>query len=268
RIMSMTKVVTAVAALRLVEQGHIALQDPVSRWIPELAEPRVLRHPAAELTDTVPAAAPITLEHLLTQRSGYGMILADTPLQHAMAAGGVEAGPLPVALGAGQWLEALTALPLAFQPGRGWRYHHSYGLLGILLSRISGVSTGEHLATSIFEPLGMGDTGFWVPPSAADRLPAAYRHGDEGLIEIQPAADGFFAAPPPFDVSHADLVSTAADLHTFLRSLRDGALISAEHLALLRSDRVPDDVKRPEDFFPGFWDATGWGYGVSVVTDG
>src|SRR5699024_6251726 len=91
RIMSMTKVVTAVAALRLVEQGHIARQDPVSRWIPELAEPRVLRHPAAELTDTVPAAAPITLEHLLTQRSGYGMILADTPLQHAMAAGGVEA---------------------------------------------------------------------------------------------------------------------------------------------------------------------------------
>ena len=85
-------------------------------------------------------------------------------------------------MGAEEWLRRLTELPLAFQPGEGWRYHHSFGVLGILISRVTGRPLGEHLAEDVFGPLGMTDTALWVVEGKLDRLPAAYRHGDEGLV--------------------------------------------------------------------------------------
>ncbi|MGP9681843.1 serine hydrolase domain-containing protein [Brachybacterium sp. AOP3-A1-3] len=268
RIQSMTKLITAVAALRLVEQGELTLESPVATWLPELAEPVVLSRPDAELTDTVPARTPITLRHLLTNTSGCGMILDDTPLQRAMAANGTEAGPLPPTLGADDWLAALSSLPLVGQPGEVWRYHHSFGLLGILLSRISGTSTGEHLESTVLAPLGMSDTGCSVPREKAHRLPAAYGVEGDELVEREPAAGGFHVGPPPYDMSHSELLSTAPDYLRFLRALRDGELIDAEHLAMLSRDQVPDGAKDPSSFFPGFWEHTGWGFGVCVVADG
>jgi len=175
RIQSMTKVVTAVATLRLVEAGRLCLDDTIEPWIPELAGRRVLRSPDAELDDTVPAERPITVRHLLTCTSGHGMAVQDTPLAGAMRANGTEAGPDPVSLGAQEWLDRLAELPLAFQPGEGWRYHHSFGVLGILLARVTGRPLPEHLHEDLLEPLGMVDTGFWVPEEKRDRLPAAYR---------------------------------------------------------------------------------------------
>lgn len=268
RIQSMTKAVTTVAALRMVREGFIALDDSVEPWLPELADRRVLASPESPLTDTVPARHPITLRHLLTNTSGYGGIVVDSPLQRAMVDAGVDAGPEPVALGAGAWLERLSRLPLAFQPGTGWRYHHSFGILGILLSRIAGRPLGDHLRDDLFEPLGMVDTGFWASPDAAPRLPAAYRRVGGELVEVDPAGGGFYAAPPPFDVSHAELVSTASDYHLFLRALVDGDLIDRAHFASMVTDQVPAEAKTPESFFPGFWDGTGWGYGAAVVTAG
>jgi CubicO group peptidase (beta-lactamase class C family) len=94
-------------------------------------------------------------------------------------------------------------------PGRGWRYHHSFGLLGILITRVTGRPLGEHLAEDLFGPLGMADTALWVPENKLDRLPAAYRHDDDGLVETEPAGGGFYAGPPSFEVSHGELVSTA-----------------------------------------------------------
>src|SRR5829696_7973030 len=132
RIMSMTKAVTAVAALRLVEAGRLALNEPVERWLPELADRQVLTSPTADLADTSPAVRAITPRHLLTSTSGYGMVLTECPLQRAMADSETEAGPDPVTLGADEWLARLAALPLAFSPAGGWRYHHSFGILGIL----------------------------------------------------------------------------------------------------------------------------------------
>ena len=132
RIQSMTKVITSVAALRLVEAGRLELDQSLVDWLPELADRQVLRRPAAELDDTVPARRAVTLRHLLTNTSGYGMVIQASPLQQAMAANGTEAGPEPLALGADEWLRRLADLPLAFQPGEGWRYHHSFGVLGIL----------------------------------------------------------------------------------------------------------------------------------------
>jgi len=222
RIQSMTKPITSVAALRLVEAGRLGLDQGLEEWLPELADRRVLSSPTAELGDTVPAHRSITLRHLLTNASGYGMALVDSPLQQAMADNGTEAGPQPPTLGAQEWLARLTELPLAFQPGEGWRYHHSFGLLGILITRLTDRSLGQHLAEDLFGPLGMTDTALWVPEEKLDRLPAAYRHGNDGLVETEPAGGGFYAGPASFDVSHGELVSTARDFHRFARMLAAG----------------------------------------------
>jgi CubicO group peptidase (beta-lactamase class C family) len=274
RIQSMTKVITSVAALRLVEAGRLGLDESVEAWLPELADRRVLTSPSAPLDETVPAHGPITLRHLLTCGSGYGMEFGETPLQKAMVENGTAAGPDPVTLGADEWLARLAELPLAFQPGEGWRYHHSFAVLGILMARLTGRPLGEHLAEDLFEPLGMPDTAFCVPNEKVERLPAAYRHGDDGLEEMEPAGGGFYAGPPPFDVSHGELVATARDFHRFLRMLVEGGriegtpFISAVHLGQMTSDQVPDENKTPDSFFPGFWDGAGWGFGVGVESSG
>lgn len=274
RIQSMTKAITAVAALRLVERALLGLDESLERWLPELAERRVLRSPTAKLTDTVAAHRSITLRHLLTNTSGYGMILRESPLQAAMAANGTEAGAEPVALGANAWLARLAELPLAFQPGEGWRYHHSFGILGILISRLTGRPAGQHLQDDLFARLGMLDTAFWAPGDRAQRLPAAYRHADGALAETEPAGAGFYAGEPLFDVSHAELVSTARDYFIFLRALVRGvtgdgsALLSLEHQASMICDQVPSPAKTPDSFFPHFWDGMGWGFGVGVQTSG
>ena len=120
----------------------------------------------------------------------------------------------------------------------------------------------------------MTDTALWVSEGNLDRLPAAYRHGDEGLVEIEPAGAGFYAGPPSFDVSHGELVSTARDYHRFARMLAGGGrvngqpVISPDHLRQMTTDQVPAACKTADSFFPGFWDGMGWGFGVAVQTEG
>lgn len=270
RIQSMTKPITAVAALRLVEAGRLGLDQSLEEWLPELADRRVLSSPTAALDDTVPAQRAITLRHLLTNSSGYGTALVSSPLQQAMADNGTEAGPEPPTLSAQEWLTRLAELPLAFQPGEGWRYHHSFGVLGILIAKLTDRPLGEHLADDLFGPLAMTDTGLWVPAEKLDRLAAAYRHRDDGLVEIEPAGGGFYAGPAPFDVCHGELVSTVRDFHRFAQMLAAGGrvdekqIVSADHLRQMISDQVPAGNKTAESFFPGFWEAMGWGFGVAV----
>ncbi len=261
RIQSMTKPVTTVAALRLVEQGRLALADPIDRWLPELADRQVLRAPTADLDDTAPAENPITIEHLLTNMSGYGMALEPSPLQDAMRDTKTEANAQPVAFGADDWVAALAELPLAFEPGTGWRYHHGFGLLGVLLSRAVGRPLGDHLREDIFEPLGMPDTGYAVRRASARLLVAAYRRRDDGTFErVDPAGKGFYLEPSHLDPSHADLVSTLADYCVFASMLARGGTHRGEQfvdpalLARMTSDQVPAAAKTPESFFPGFWD--------------
>ena len=274
RIQSMTKAVTTVAALRLVEAGRTGLDDSVEPWLPELAHRQVLTRPGAELDDTVPAVRPITLRHLLTNESGYGMALDGSPIARAMAANGTEAGPQPSPLGADAWLARLAELPLTFQPGEGWRYHHSFAVLGILVARLTGRPLGQHLTEDVLGSVGMDDTGLWVPDAQLDRLPAAYRFDDGRFVETEPAGGGPYAGAPAVDVSHGELVSTARDYHRFLRTLVTGTvvggtpLISAEHRRLMTTDQVAAAYKTPESFFPGFWDQMGWGFGVGVQTEG
>ena len=274
RMQSMTKAVTTVAALRLVEAGRLRLDEPVERWLPELADRQVLRSPTADLADTSPAVRAVTLRHLLTSTSGYGMVLTECPLQRAMAASEIDVGVDPATFGADEWLARLAALPLAFQPGEGWRYHHSFGILGILIARAAGRPLQDHLVDDLLGPLGLRDTGLWVSAGSVARLPASYRHTDSGLVELEPAAGGIYARHLPFDVSHAELVSTVRDYTRFARMLADGGrfegrqIVSEEHLRLMTSDQVPAIAKTPDSFFPGFWDGSGWGFGVGVATEG
>ena len=270
RIQSMTKAVTAVATLRLVERGELVLTDPVAPWLPELAEPMVLRAPDAELDDTVPLARPITVRDLLTLTAGHGIDESGSPYARAQVAAHVAAGPDPVDTDASDWLARLGRLPLAHQPGEGWRYHHGFMILGVLLSRVVGRPLGEHLADDAFGPLGMVDTAFWA--AEPERLPAAYRLDAAGAVEIQPAGGGFWAADPGFDAAHGELVSTASDYARFARMLRDGGLVEGEpylsalSVEALRTDQVPLVAKTPESF--GVWAGSGWGYGVGVESAG
>lgn len=274
RIQSMTKPITSVAALRLVEAGRLHLDQSLEEWLPEIADRRVLSSPTAALDDTVPAQRPITLRHLLTNSPGYGMALVASPLQQAMVENGTEAGAEPLTLGADEWLSRLGELPLAFQPGEGWRYHHSFSILGILLARLTGRPLEEHLAEDLCGPLGMTDTSLWVPEDKLDRLPAAYRHDDEALIETEAAGGGFYAGPPPFDVDHGEMVSTAHDFYRFAAMLAHRGrvsgqqVITADHVRQMSSDQVPAANKTEDSFFPGFWTTTGWGLGVGVETQG
>jgi CubicO group peptidase (beta-lactamase class C family) len=136
RIQSMTRPITTVAALRLLEAGLLGLDQSLEEWLPELAERRVLTSPTAALDDTVPMDRAITLRHLLTNGSGYGMALVSSPLQQAMADNGTEAGPEPPSLGAEEWLSRLAELPLAFQ-GQGTDFFvDPDGTVGILLTQV------------------------------------------------------------------------------------------------------------------------------------
>ena len=271
RIQSMTKTITAVAALRLVEAGRLDLDDPVSTWLPELAEPRVLRTPESSLDDTVPLERPITVRHLLALTGGHG-IAEGTPYHEGQVAAGVDAGPEPVDQGADDWLAALAGLPLFHQPGEGWLYHHGYMLMGILIGRLTGRPYGDHLADDVFAPLGMVDSGFWARDP--ERLPAAYRLEDDGPVEVEPAGAGHYAGDPGFDLAHGELVSTASDYLRFARMLRDGGLtdgvryLSEESVAALRSDQVPDVAKTPHSFGAGIWQGGSWGFGGFVETSG
>lgn len=274
RIQSMTKAVTTVATLRAVQTGRLALDDPVQTWLPELAETLVLRRPDGPLEDLVPAQRPISVRDLLVNGSGYGMVMGDSPWATAMRDAGVEAGPEPPALGADEWLARLATLPLVHQPGEGFRYHHSFSILGILLQRLSGRPLQDHLDDVVLGPLGMVDTGLTVSEADAHRLPAAYRLTGDGLEETEPLGGGFYLGPAPFDTAHGELVSTVADYHRLLRMLAaagrvdDESFLDPQLVAEMTRDQSSPSARTPDSFFPGFWDDMGWGYGVGVVVAG
>ena len=181
RIASMTKPVTTVAALMLLEEGRFALDDPIRRYAPELAEMRVLRDPDGPLDETAPAVRPVTFDDLLTHRSGltYGDFhRGPIAAAYSEALGGHVDNPLT----ADQWIERLATLPLIDQPGAGFHYGHSTDLLGFLSARIEDAPLGAVLARRIFAPLGMNDTGFVVPVDKRVRRAGLCGFNEEGQL--------------------------------------------------------------------------------------
>jgi CubicO group peptidase (beta-lactamase class C family) len=267
RIASLTKPFGGVLTLGLVHDGVLGLDDPVARWLPELAEPRVLADPAGPLTDTVPAARPITVGSLLTMTAGFGLRMDDSPLAREMAAQRVSPGPLEPSIPPGEFLARLGRLPLAAQPGEAWQYHTGSDVLGVLLGRVTGRSLGELLAERVTGPLGLADTTFWT--SRTDRLATAYRPGDDGLELLDPP-DGVFSRPRVFESLGGGLVSTAPDVLTLLTTIADGGspVLDAASAAAMTGDRLTEGQRASAQDFLG--PGRTWGGNVEVtlqVTD-
>jgi CubicO group peptidase (beta-lactamase class C family) len=277
RISSMTKPITAAAAMMLVEEGRFRLRDPIDRWIPELANRRVLREIGAALDDTVPAHRPITLEDLLTFRCGLGIPLAgaDTyPIQRKIAELQlVGFGPPDPAsaIDADEWLRRLGTLPLMAQPGEQWLYNTGSYILGVLLARVSGESLPELLRRRVFEPLGMKDTGFYVPASALARLVSAYRLEAGRTVLYDAPGTSAWQRPPVFADGGAGLVSTAEDYLAFSRFLlRRGRVMGQQLLPAAAIDTMTHDQLTSTQRLSGapiLGIGRGWGYGMAVEVE-
>ena len=288
RIYSMTKPIASAAALILVEEGRLRLDEPVSRHLPELKGLRVLREPRGELEDAIEAEREITLRDLLTHTSGLTSASpADTPLRRGYRELYRNRGEMTLA----DWLPELARLPLMFPPATQWEYGLSTDVLGRLVEVVSGQTFDIFLRERIFEPLGMVDTGFHVPAEKLDRLATLYSldPGGENMPDPEDAAalgapasaeltatdaapDTDRARPPAFFSGGGGLLSTAADYLRFARMLLRGGelegvrILSAETVArMTRAHLSERELEAPflKQFFPG----TSFGLGVSVVTD-
>lgn len=280
RIASLSKPVTAVAVMSLIEEGTLRLDQSVDDLLPELADRRVLRALDAELDDTVPAARAITVEDLLSFRFGIGSVMAlpgSYPIQRAEAKLGLQSigGPPwpPVAFDADGWLAALGSLPLIYQPGEQWLYNTSAQVLGVLLARATGQDLETVLRERIFGPLAMRDTGFTVPAGQLGRLTTAYSPDPQTgeLSVLDDPADSWWATPPSFPDASGWLVSTIDDCWSFVSMLLAGGslggqrILSPESVALMTTDQLTEAQREAAALFLG---EGGWGLGIAAPEAG
>jgi CubicO group peptidase (beta-lactamase class C family) len=271
RIASMTKPVTSVAALMLMEEGRFQLSDPITPWAPEFADMKVLKSPSGPVEDTYPSPREITFDDLFTHRAGlaYGFTSVG-PIAHAhqRALGDVlNADMTPDA-----WMAALGGLPLSFPPGERFHYSHATDVLGFVLGRMAGTGFREFLRDRIFGPLGMSDTDFFVPSEKRERAAVVYRQDDKtGALE--PVEFRSTGHAPAFCGGGGGLISTADDYLKFARLLlNDGELdgvrlLKPATVELMRANRLTD-AQRAIDFLGmPFWAGQGFGLGVSMITD-
>jgi CubicO group peptidase (beta-lactamase class C family) len=274
RIASVSKLITAAAAMILVEECRLRLDDPVDDLLPELAERQVLTRVDAPLDDTVPARRAITVRDLLTFLMGLGVVMAPPrtyPIQRAMDDAGLTPGVDSPSVEADEWMKRLGDLPLAYQPGEKWLYHTGSDVLGVLISRATGRPLGEFLHERVLGPLGMGDTGFHVPADHLGRLTAAYRPdpGTGALVLSDDPRQSEWAQPPAFQAGGGGLVSTADDLLAFgtmmLNRGRYGGerILSRPSVELMTTDQLSEEQKTENFVF--FGGVSGWGLGVNIV---
>ena len=270
---SMTKPVTAVAVMMLVEEGALRLDEPVDHWLPELANRKVLNDPAGPLDEVHDAPRPITVRDLLRYTMGLGVIgmagiAPDAPIAAAFAA---RRGDGPIA--ADEFMKRLGALPLVDAPGERFLYNTASDVAGVLISRVSGMGLDRFMETRIFAPLGMSDTGFWVPAHKRDRLATYYRGGGEaGALVPVANNDTRYATPPVLSSGAGGLVSTVDDYLTFARMLLqegevDGVrLLSRKSVELMTTDQLTEDPDQRFFVSPGFWRGAGFGLGLQLTT--
>ena len=266
RIASMTKPVTVAAAMALAEEGKLALSDPVTRWLPELAGMRVLTDPKGPLDSTVPARRAITVDDLMTHRSGLAYAFSVTgPISRAYS-------QVSLRQEQDQWLAEVAALPLVHQPGDRLTYSQATEVLGIILSRIEGKSLQTVLDERILGPLGMSDTGFFISPDKRNRAATMYRLDQHNVLQHD-VMGPIPVKEPRFCQGGAGLVSTADDYLKFIRMLLGGGtvdgtrVLSPESVTAMRTDQLTDEQKRHPFLGMPFWIGRGFGLNLSVVTD-
>ena len=275
RIASMTKPITSVAALMLVDEGRIGLADPIAGYAPEFLHMNVLRSPNGALEETDPSERPITFEDLLTHRAGF--TYAD--FHHgpiAQAYRDALGGDIDSDVAPDEWIARLAQLPLIGQPGSAMYYGCSADLLGFLIARIEGAPLGEVLRRRIFEPLGTNDTTFLVPREKRARRAAAYGFDEEGRLIKRLTRSGVFVAERPEDMAYesggAGLWSTLDDYLKFARLfLGDGEvdgvrLLREETLAAMMTNQLTDN-QNTNPAWLGLKPGRGFGLGVSVVLE-
>jgi CubicO group peptidase (beta-lactamase class C family) len=268
RIASITKPITAAAVLILIEDGRIALDDPVGKWLPEIAEPMVVRTPESPIDDVVPAARPITVFDLLTNRAGYGWP-SDFSLPQVQQLFTVQTDGREVQLRPhpDEWMATLGRIPLLHQPGEACLYDTCSDLQGVLIARASGQSLPDFLAERVFEPLGMVDSGFVVPAGKRDRFTSYYKPAPDGGLELADAPDGRWNHLPAFPAGSGGLAGTVDDWFRFARMLLaegviDGRrLLSAESVRQLTTNHLTDAQRTAN---PLFLEGQGWGFGGGV----
>ena len=278
RISSMTKPITAAAAMILVEECRLRLDDPVDGLLPELANRQVLKRIDGPVDDTEPATRPITLRDLLTFRMGLGYLfpMDDLPVHRAIAALGLGPGaPRPSAdPPPDEFMRRVGTLPLMFQPGDRWLYNLPAEILGVLVARASGQEFDTFLHERLFEPLGMKDTGFSVPAAKLERLATSYMPSWEtGALEVyDPARGGDWSHPPVFSSGAGGLVSTADDYLAFARMLMNNGrhgkarILSRPSVELMTADQLTPEQRSTSGFGPDFFADHGWGFCLYIVT--
>jgi CubicO group peptidase (beta-lactamase class C family) len=278
RIASMTKPITSVAALTLVDEGRVALHDPIARYAPEFSQMRVLRSPGGPLDETDPAERLITFEDLLTHRAGltYGDFHRGPISQayHEALGGDIDSNVAP-----DDWITRLSQLPLIYQPGAMMSYGSATDLLGLLIARIEGEPLQAVLKRRIFDPLGMKDTSFLVSPDKRDRRSAAYGFSDEGKLIKRTTWGRVVVEERPAEMTYESggqgLWSTVDDYLCFARLfLGDGSvdgmrLLRPETLARMMTNQLTE-AQRASARLLGqkpFANGRGFGLGVSVVLE-
>ena len=265
RIYSMTKPLTSVAVMILVEEGAVALDDPVSKFVPAFADVTVLN----EAGERVTPARPMTVEHLLTHTSGltYGFF-GDSPVDRIYN----QSGFFTQAEGLDDFAQRVAALPLLASPGDRWNYSVSTDILGRVVEVASGQAFDAFLQARIFDPLGMSDTAFVVPLEKRDRFTAQYARPDGALQMIDSPVEGQYTQPPPWLSGGGGLASTASDYIRFAQMLlQDGELggvriLEPGTVRMMRSNRLPDalvPIQLGTFLSPGY----GFGLGFAVVVD-
>ncbi|MEU6741469.1 serine hydrolase domain-containing protein [Streptosporangium sandarakinum] len=284
RMASTSKPVSVAAAMVLLDECRLRLDDPVQEWLPELADRRVLKRFDGPLDDTVPARRPITVRDLLTSTFGLGMDMTSlgTPIMNAVFERGLTPNlPVPVPE-PDEWMRRLGELPLMHQPGERWQYHISNDLLGVLVARVTGRPFETFLRERVFDPLGMKDTGFHVPADQIDRLPALYAPDPQTgeFLVWDEAEGGRWSRPPAFPGGGGGLVSTADDYHAYFRMLLNGGMHGGERILsrpaveLMTTDRLTPEQNAARKAMAtenvhishGQGQHGGWGFGMAVRT--
>ncbi len=271
RIYSMTKPIAGVAAMMLHEEGRFNLNDPVSRYIPWFENMNVLDHVDTNgHAEVVPAESEMKIWHMLTHTSGlsYGFDDSD-PLDQIYITEISRARQENPLLSLEAMVERIAALPLAHHPGTAWRYSFATDVVGYLVQVIAGVPFDVFLQERVFEPLGMGDTGFYVPESKRDRFAVCYGPGDDGRLAVVPDSplEHRFLKPGGLISGGGGLVSTGPDYMRFAGMLLNGGaldgvrLLGPKTVELMTMDHLGGTLHPFDD------PANGFGLGFAVLTD-
>ncbi|MDR0140148.1 serine hydrolase domain-containing protein [Metabacillus idriensis] len=283
RMASTSKPVAMAAAMILLDECRLRLDDVVEQWLPELADRRVLKQVDGPLEDTIPARRPITVRDLLTSTFGLGVDFTSlgTPIMNAIFENNLALNVPPMP-DPDEWMRRLGELPLMHQPGEHWQYNISNDLLCVLVARVTGQSFEMFLRERILDPLGMKDTGFHVPEGKIDRLPPLYAPDPQNgeFIVWDEAKGGLHSQPPAFQSGGGGLSSTVDDYHAYFRMLLNHGMHGSERILsrsavqLMTTNRLTPEQQAARNAMAtnnvhvsfGQGQHGGWGFGMAVRT--